>query len=360
MDRNVATFDDDLAFMLRAEHVAIYEDGVVRILDRRIYPIRVEYVTCHSPMEVRQALQAMVTQSAGPYTACAMGMALAAHEARNMDREQALEHLERSGELMATARPTTQVRMEQVVAGALKVARETEDFTDLDLILRDHALRAMESRYASIERVAEHLLPLLPDQGTVMTQCFGETIIGMMGRLLRGSGKEVSFVCPETRPYLQGARFTASVLKDMGYPVTVITDNMVAAYMEQRGVDLFTSAADSIAMDGGVINKVGTHQIAILAKYFHIPYFVTGIPDLTTPRAAEVPIEQRNPEEAISAHGIKHVLEGVEGWYPAFDHTPAHLVSGVVTDLGVFSPYDLEQYRSRKSERGSDFYSFAV
>ena len=350
-------FDEDLAYMLQAEHVAYYKDGVVSILDRRIYPVRVEYVRCKTHVEVRDALKNMVTQSAGPYTAAAMGMALAAHESRHLKGEARLRFLEEAAEVLANSRPTTAMRMAQVTRGALALAKNHLDNEDLDLILRDYALRSMEKRYATIDRVAKHFMELLPDEGTVMTQCFGETIIGMLAREIIASGRDIAFVCPETRPFLQGARFTASVLSQMGMDTTVITDNMVAAYIENLGISLFTSAADSICMDGSIVNKVGTHQIAIVSAYFGVPYYATGIPDMDIKSAKDLTIEMRDPEESLSAHGIKHTVEGVKGYYPAFDVTPPNLVSGVVTDLGIFGSNKLKEYEKKKG--AGDFY-FAV
>nr|WP_321138133.1 s-methyl-5-thioribose-1-phosphate isomerase [Peptoniphilus sp.] len=343
--------------MLQAKHVAYYEDGVVSILDRRIYPVRVEYVRCRHYVEVRDAVRAMVTQSAGPYTAAAMGMALAAYESRDLGGEERFAFLKEAAEVIANARPTTANRMRQVTEGCLEVAKDHLDEDDLDLRIRDYALSSMKQRYDSIDRVAKHFMSVIPDEGTIMTQCFGETIIGMLAREIKKSDKNIRFVCPETRPFLQGARFTASVFKDMGMDVTVITDNMVTAYIENEGISLFTSAADSICMDGSIVNKVGTHQIAIVCDHFDIPYYATGIPDMDVASAKDVTIEMRDPEESLSAHGIKHTLEGVKGYYPAFDITPPELVTGVVTDIGIFESHALDDYKEKKGD--GDFY-FAV
>ena len=177
-----------------------------------------------------------------------------------------------------------------------------------------------------------------------MTQCFAETILGMMLREARKQGKDVRFFCPETRPYFQGSRLTASVIHDMGFDVTVITDNMPAFVMKKEGIDLFTSAADVICGDGHVTNKVGTYQIAIAAKYHDIPYYVTGSPDLGHPTIDTVRIEMRDPSFVLQAMGTPTANQEVKGYYPAFDITPPELVTGVVTDQGIFSPFKLDEY----------------
>ena len=130
----------------------------------------------------------------------------------------------------------------------------------------------------------------------------------------------------------------------MGFDVTVISDNMPAFVMEREGVDVFTTAADAICCDGHVVNKVGTYQLAIVAKYMKIPYFVTGAPDAGHPTVDTVHIEMRDPEFTLQAMGTRTAAEGVKGYYPAFDITPPQLISGIVTDLGVYSPLELRKY----------------
>ena len=341
-----ARADAGLAYMLQYEHVAWYEDGAVRILDRRVYPTKVEYVTCHGHVAVMQAIRDMVTQSAGPYTAAGMGMALAAWECRGKSAAEQTAYLRQAAETIAGARPTTRSRMALICEGCLNAAETAlaEGRTDVDLAIREHVIRTNNRRYGKINQVAKYLVDLFPAHGTVMTQCFGETIVGMMLKEAKAAGKEIRLFCPETRPYFQGARLTATVCRDMGFDVTVISDNMPAFVMQREGVDVFTTAADAICCDGHVVNKVGTFQNAIVAKYMGIPYFVTGAPDQGHPTVDTVHIEMRDPNFTLQAMGVRTAAEGVKGYYPAFDITPPHLVSGVVTDLGIYSPYDLHRY----------------
>ena len=337
--------DRDLAFMLQYNNVAWYEDGKVKILDRRIYPSQKRFEICESHNEVAKAVTDMVTQSAGPFLAAGMGMALAAYEARNMGRDAQLSYLDKAADTISSARPTTAKRMRLIVDGCLDAARSSID-TDkrLDEVIFEHTIKVTNERYARVGLVAKNLVDMLPDKGTVMTQCFGETIVGMMLREAKDRGKDIKLFVPETRPYFQGARLTASVAYDQGFDVTVITDNMPAFVMERKGVDVFTSAADAICMDGYVVNKIGTFQIAIVAKYMGVPYFVTGVPDRGHETIETVTIEERDPDFVLQAMGVRTAMEGVKGFYPSFDATPPHLVSGVVTDKGIFSPYDLYRY----------------
>ncbi len=337
--------DKALAFMLQYENIAWYENGKVRILDRRVYPRKVEFVECEHHGEVAKAVADMVTQSAGPYTAAAMGMALAAYECREKSEEAQRGYLKAAAEVITNARPTTAKRMQQVCKRALACAeRAWAAGENVAEAIELDAIDANNSRYTKIGKMAEYLVDVFPEKGTVMTQCFGETIVGQMLRVARERGKELRIFCPETRPYFQGARLTATVCKDMGFDVTVITDNMPAYVMQREHVDVFTSAADAICMDGHVVNKVGTFQIAIAAKYMGIPYYVTGAPDMVHPTIDTVKIELRDPSFVLEAMGVKTAADGVKGYYPAFDITPPALVSGVVTDMGILCPYDLQRY----------------
>ncbi len=337
--------DRDLAFMLQYENVAWFDGREVRILDRRVYPGKAEFVTCKTHREVTRAIADMVTQSAGPYTAAAMGMALAAHECRDRSAAGQLAWLEDAADNISHARPTTASRMKIITDGCLTAARRAIDAgEDAARAIMDHTVEANNLRYSKVRRTAGYLVDMIPDNGTVMTQCFGETVVGMMLKECRDRGKTIRLFCPETRPYFQGARLTATVCRDMGFDVTVITDNMPATVMQNEGVDVFTSAADAISLDGYVVNKVGTFQIAIVAKYMGVPYFVTGAPDPGHPTIDTVTIEMRDPEFVLQAMGTRTAAQGVKGYYPSFDITPPHLVSGVVTDCGIYSPYDLPRY----------------
>lgn len=346
--------DYDLGFMLKFENIAWYERPFVKILDRRIYPNKVNFVICRDYKEVAKAIKDMVTQSAGPYTAASMGMALAAYECRKLKKEDKIEYLIKASEVISNARPTTRIRMKEITDGCVELAKNNISNNDLDNVLFEYSLKLMENRYKKIEDVAKHFINVIPSKGSILTQCYGETIVGMMLREIKKHNKDIKIFCAETRPFLQGARFTASVAIDMGFDTTVITDNMVGDLMSKDKVDIFTSAADTITRDGYVVNKVGTLQYAICAKYFKVPYFVTGIVDKIE-SIKDVEIEYRDPFESISYKGVRNTKEGVKGYYPAFDITSPDLISGIVTDHGIFSPYDLKSYNSNNG-----FYSFAV
>ena len=336
--------------MLQYENVAWYDGGEVRILDRRVYPAKKSFVVCKTHVEVMQAIRDMVTQSAGPYTAAPMGMALAAWECRMLGKEKQLAYLKKAAETIADARPTTKTRMIQVVEACLPVAEKAlKEGNPADIAIREHVVEANNIRYNKIAKTAEYLVDMFPQNGTVMTQCFAETIVGMMLKECKKRGNNIKLFCPETRPYFQGARLTATVCSEMGFDTTVITDNMPAFVMANEKIDVVTCAADAISCDGYVFNKIGTSQIAICAKHFGIPLFVSGAPDIGHPTFDTVTIEMRDPELTLQAMGVRTAAEGtgIKGYYPAFDMTPPHLISGIVTEKGIFSPYDLNRYSAK-------------
>ncbi|MEA4993384.1 MAG: S-methyl-5-thioribose-1-phosphate isomerase [Oscillibacter sp.] len=341
--------DDNMPFLLQYEHVAWYENGRVRILDRRIYPTEVRFVECVTYHEVVQAIADMVTQSAGPYTAVGMGMALAAYECRDKGKAEQAAFLKQAAYDLAHARPTTANRYGIITNNCADVAAQAlENGEDPIEKIVEATVESLNRRYSTMQIVGDHLADLIPSGGTILTQCFGETIIGTMIRAARKQNKTFRVFCAETRPYLQGARLTSSCFAQMGFDTTVITDNMAAYAMQQEGIDLFTSAADTIARDGHIANKIGTFQIAILAKYFGIPYFVTGIPDQDKMSKQDIVIEMRDPAQVLSYRGIPNTVPEVKAIYPSFDVVPPHLISGVVTDQGVYAPYVLNQYFDRQ------------
>ena len=337
--------DEGMPFLLQYEHVAWYEDGKVRILDRRVYPREVRFEVCETYRQVVRAIADMVTQSAGPYTAVGMGMALAAHQVRGKGRAEQAAFLRQAAHDLAHARPTTANRYGKITFRCAAIAEAAlEAGRDPIAAIVDDTLESLGRRYSTMQLVGNHLAALIPEGGTLLTQCYGETIIGTLIRAARRTGRDFRVFCAETRPFLQGARLTASCFAQAGFDTTVLTDNMIAYAMEREGIDLFTSAADTIARDGHIANKTGTFQIAILAKYFGVPYYVTGIPDGDKRSAAEIVIEQRDPEPVLTSWGIPNTVPEVRGIYPSFDVTPPHLISGVVTDKGVYVPYLLDRY----------------
>ena len=337
--------DKGMPFLLRYENVAWYENGKVKILDRRVYPRETKFVICEKYEEVVTAIQNLVTQSAGPYTAVGMGMALAAFQSKDLEKNERIKFMEEANDKLKNSRVTTASRYGKITDRCLEIFKKAidEKRDPIPLIVED-TIESLNRRYSTMKKVGENLLEVIPENGSILTQCYGETIIGAIIVAAKEKNKKFKVYCAETRPFLQGARLTASCFAEEGFDTTVITDNMVGDLMSKGEIDVFTSAADTICEDGSVVNKVGTLQIALLADYFNVPYYVTGIPDKGKKTLDDVKIEMRDSEDVLTLNGEKHTQTGVKGYYPSFDKTPSKFLKGVVTDRGLFEPKDLNNY----------------
>ncbi len=336
--------DYNLGTLLQYENVAWFDEtlGELRILDRRIYPLKKEFVICKTCEETAQAIADMVTQSGGPFSAAAMGMALAAFQFKDLPAPQYVEKMKNAAYILSHSRPTTSAAMESCTAESFYVfhmlIQDGASSEEIIKALKANAVEQNNRRYKKNTAAGAAFADIVPDGSSLLTHCFGETTVGGFLRRFNETGKRVKIFCAETRPFFQGARLTASLASDMGFDVTVITDNMPALLMAEKKIDFCVSAADVITLDGSVINKIGTLQIAICANYFGIPYYVIGFPDKRYKTARDVKIEYRNPEEVLYAMGrrtaIEHSENGtarVKGLYPAFDITPPELCAGIIT-----------------------------
>lgn len=327
----------------------LLEDEVVRILDRRVFPFERVWVECRSVEEVARAIEDMVTQSSGPWFAAAGGMALGARAAEREQSTDAGRHAAihaYGSRLKATRRTNNQIR--EVVDDLLAVADAalTEGDDIASAVVRGAVAAA--DRYTERSRLlGMHAATLIPDGATLLTHCWAESYLTETVAAVMAAGKSIEAICTETRPYLQGARLTSESLAEMGVPTRLITDGMAAHLMDRGDIDLFVTAADRVTMDGHVVNKIGTFQIALAAQALGVPYIaLVHAPDLKAPRISDVEMEDRDGDEVLHCLGRRTASERVTGIYPAFDATPPRYVSAIVTDRGRFSPLDLHSYYS--------------
>jgi methylthioribose-1-phosphate isomerase len=178
----------------------------------------------------------------------------------------------------------------------------------------------------------------------VLTHCWATPFAYVLRSAIL-SGTEFEVFCTETRPYLQGARLTAEVVSELGIRPTVITDGMPAFLMAQGMISSFFAGADRVTMDGHLVNKIGTLGIAIAASHYRIPtYGVCLQPDRWAATSADVPLEERDADEVLYCRGVRTATLAARGYYPAFDVTPPELLTGFVTDRGVFEPGAVADY----------------
>jgi methylthioribose-1-phosphate isomerase len=172
-------YAEGLGFLIHPKNVARYEEGIVSILDRRVYPMKVEFVECKDYREVVQAIRDMVTQSMGPWLASAWGMVLAAHTARNLSAEKASEFMRTAASELGNARPTTSVYQARHMQRILNVANTViKEGRDIETATLDYVYQILEERYMDDQSIGRLAARLLPDKVRLLTQCFAETFIG--------------------------------------------------------------------------------------------------------------------------------------------------------------------------------------
>jgi methylthioribose-1-phosphate isomerase len=329
------------------------DDGAVWILDRRVFPGRIEWVRADTAQEVATAIRDMVTQSSGPLFAVAAGLELAATQLTG-PLDEARATLGEAGRALSTARPTNNHPREAVeaVLAAAAGASTTAQLVDLTV----SAARAHAARYRARSRaLGEHTVSLLADGSRLLTHCWMDTYLIELVRAATEHSKTFEWVATETRPYLQGARLTSHTLREMGQRVTLITDGMGAAALSPGSsigpIDALVTAADRVSLDGSVANKVGTLGLALAANAFAVPFYaLVQAPDSRAATGADIVIEERDPAEVLHTLGVRTASDLVtDAWYPAFDVTPPRFVTRVVTDRGAFTPADLGRYFDEES-----------
>jgi len=321
--------------LMNLENNVYLEDKTLVMIDRRKLPNEIVPVTCGNYEEVALAIENMVIQGAGDIAITAgFGLYLAAMDMGDTTGEVDIRKLESAAARLRATRPTgfhLAVLLDRIVE-LVKKSKQKPSYVILGF-LEDVLVRQREIS----QDTGRHAETLLASGDTILTHCFAGAGLLYMLKYAKENGKEIKVICTETRPYLQGARLTAWSVSQLDLETTLITDNMAAHFMSRGMIDKVFTAADRIAMDGTVANKVGTLQLAILARYYNIPFYILGYggPDKRTLKGEDIPIEERDPQEVLEFRGIPISGPDVKAYYPAFDLTPGDLVTGVVTKSGV-------------------------
>jgi len=324
-----------------------WRDGALEMIDQRVLPARFEYVRYASAFDVAEGIRAMVVRGA-PAIGCAAayGVALQALTLRQASSEAFGAGLEEGFQVLAASRPTAVNlfwalrRMRR--AWESHSRQSVQDIVDL-LLGEAHEIAAEDVR---INRaMGAHGAALLPDGARVLTHCNAGalataghgTALGVIRSAVE-SGKRISVIADETRPFLQGARLTAWEMVQEHIPVTLITDNMAGHLMSRGEIDAVIVGTDRVAANGDVANKIGTYMVAVLARRHNIPFYVAcplSTIDLTIPEGAAIPIEERAAAEVTGFRECQWAAKGVQVRNPAFDITPAELVTALITERGL-------------------------
>ncbi len=330
----------------------------LELIDQRALPARLEYVSCTNAAEVAEAIRSMVVRGA-PAIGCAaaFGVALEAKRQERCTRAEFDAAMEIAFRSLAASRPTAVNlfwaldRMRAALgAGTRDDPRSTAGR------LADAALAIFNADLETNRAIGRAGAALVPDGARVLTHCntgslatAGHgTALGVI-RSARDQGKRISVIASETRPYLQGARLTAWEMIREKIPVTLITDNTAGHLMRLGKIDLVLVGADRIAANGDVANKIGTYTLAVLAERHRIPFYVAAPLSSIDTSAADgsaIPIEERSASEVTGYAGMRWAPEGVSVANPAFDITPAELVSGLFTEKGAMTRPDARKIRA--------------
>jgi methylthioribose-1-phosphate isomerase len=285
--------------------------------------------------------------------AAAMGIALGASQSVGTSVADLEDDLLHFCEVMGKTRPTAVNLFWAIdrMKDTFQRSRSKNDVEEIKKILVAEALAIFNEDMAANRAIGKFGGPLIPDGATVLTHCnagalatggdYG-TALGVI-RGARDAGKKVYVIADETRPFLQGLRLTAWELLQDGIPVTVIADNMSGHMMKEGKVDAVVVGADRIAANGDTANKIGTYMVAVLAREHGIPFYVAApltTIDLRTETGKDIPIEKRDTKEITHIRDHKLAPEGIAVENPAFDVTPNHLVTAIITDKGIaYPPY---------------------
>ena len=320
----------------------------LELLDQRALPLRVATLRCGSASEVAQAIRDMVVRGAPAIgVAAAYGMALEALAQRHAEPAVWRQRMAEADATLRASRPTAVNLFWALDA----MQRELAAYADAGVADQAQALvrRAQQLQAEDVvvnQQLGAYGAALLPADALVLTHCnagalatagYG-TALGVI-RAAIAQGKRVRVLADETRPLLQGARLTAWELQAEGIDVTLITDNAAGHLMQHERIDAVVVGTDRVAANGDVANKIGTYMVAVLAQRHGIPFYVacpTSTIDMALPTGADIPIEERHASEVRGHGATAWAPPGVAVRNPAFDVTPAELVTALITERGVW------------------------
>ena len=346
-----------------------WEDNCVYIIDQRKLPREKEWLVCRSLGDVINAIREMAIRGAPAIgVAAAMGLALSCQsiktEKYGVFRRKFLEMAQQ----MKSARPTA-VNLRWAIERMIKLVERmhNNNVEEIREAIKKESQIILERDIEINLKIGHNGLELIPDTATILTHCnagalatcgYG-TALGII-RAAYAAGKDIHVIADETRPLLQGMRLTAFELMEENIPVTLIVDSAAGYLIRKKMIDLVIIGADRIASNGDVANKIGSYQLAVIAKENKIPFYVASpisTFDLGLKNGDLIPIEERGPGEVISFAGHQLGPEGVDAFNPAFDITPSRYISAIITEKGVLkSPYrsSIKDLFGGKDDSGKD------
>ncbi len=327
-----------------------WKNGRLRLIDQTQLPNKLTYEYCDTVEDVWHAIKQLKVRGAPAIgVAAGYGVVVALRKYRPKSSEDLIKKVDEAAAYLASSRPTA-VNLTWALERMRAVAHGMKSRPPKEILsaLRDEAIGIHDEDRVLCEKLGKHGAKLIKSGSTVLTHCnAGALATGGMGTALAGvfvaheRGKKVKVIADETRPLLQGARLTTWEMLQAGIDVTLICDSMAAQVMREGKVDLVITGADRIASHGDAANKIGTYGLALLAKAHGIPFYIAAPSstfDLSLRTGAEIPIEQRDPEEVTNGFGKRTAPKKVKVYSPAFDVTPARLIAALITEKGLIRP----------------------
>ena len=326
------------------------QGGKLRLIEQTLLPEQLVYVELDDTEAIFDAIKRLVVRGA-PAIGCAAALGLAAI-VRKVEfdvSKELVSFAQKNADRLAESRPTA-VNLFWALNLCMTEIKENTHATpdELKNILLKTALNILEEDIQMCRSIGMHGKALLKDGMGILTHCnAGALATGDYGTALspmyvaHEAGMKIKVYADETRPLLQGSRLTAWELNQAGVDVTAICDNMAAQVMKEGKIDLVIVGSDRIAANGDAANKIGTYGVAILAKYHNIPFYVAApysTFDLSLSHGDKIPIEQRQPDEIANGFGRRTAPENINFYNPAFDVTPNELITGIITEKGIFHP----------------------
>jgi methylthioribose-1-phosphate isomerase len=338
-----------MVVMSQVKAVSLEEDAV-HLLDQTRLPQEVRYIKVKTPEEMVHAIQTMIVRGAPAIgVSGAFGLVLSARQNGHLTLDAFRQTLLQDADYLITARPTAVNlawaidRLKQLIAHS-----HAESVSALAEAIEAEAKAIFEEDLAMCRAIGKYGASIVPKGAGILTHCnagalatagYG-TALGVI-RSAFENDPTIQVYADETRPRLQGARLTTWEMCQEGIPVTLITDNMSAWVMKQGKIDVVIVGADRIARNGDTANKIGTYLLALAAKAHQIPFYVaapSSTIDFSIATGAEIPIEERPNEEIAWIHEETICPDGVKFYNPAFDVTPADLITGIITENGITHP----------------------
>lgn len=325
-----------------------WQKGKIKIIDQTRIPRQKVFHYLFTAQDAAKAIKEMQVRGAPAIgVVAALAMILVAIQTKAKTAEALLAELEKEGEFLKSTRPTA-VNLAWGVERVINFVKKMKKGSSLAVIkmeLEDLAPKIVEEDLAINKKIGQVGLEIVPDEAKILTHCNAGalasvgwgTALGVI-RSAWQAGKKIEVYADETRPRLQGAFLTAWEMVEAGIPVTVVTDNMSGFLMQRKMVDLVIVGADRIAANGDTANKIGTYNLAVLAKVHKIPFYVAAPAstiDMAMASGKKIVIEERAPEEVTHILGQRIPPPGVKIINPAFDVTPADLITGIITEKGL-------------------------